>query len=151
MPRPITYSHLNIETEGVIDSPDSDPFHVFVREDHPILPTLINIPHAIERVRSTLYPPQAHNSSNQNTWYPPKTHNASNAHHRTHTHHAWYRVRRGVFYHTTTYLRRCYDIDEHLALNYHYEPAVTTAPPSPQSRRDSLDPGSSRRNSANSI
>ena len=128
MARPITYSHLNIETEGVIDSPDSDPFHVFVREDHPILLTLVNIPHAIECVR-----PQAHNSN------------------RTHTHHAWYRVRRGVFYHTTNYLKRSYDIDEHLAINYHYEPEVITAP---QSRRGSLDHGSSsssRRNSANSV
>ena len=128
MPRPITYSHLNIETEGVIDSPDSDSFHVFVREDHPILLTLVNIPHAIERVRSTLYHPHTHD--------PKKPH------------HAWYRVRRGVFYHTTNYLHRIYDIDEHLALHYHYEPAVTTAP---QSRRGSLDPGHSRRNSANSV
>ena len=132
MPRPITYSHLNIETEGVIDSPDSDPFHMFVREDHPILLTLVNIPHAIERVRSTLYPPRAHNSN------------------RNHTHHAWYRVRRGVFYHTTNYLRRSYDVDEYLALHYHYEPEVTTTP---RSRRGSLDHGSSscRRNSVNSV
>ncbi len=137
MQRPIAYSHLNIETEGVIDSPDSDPFHVFVREDHPILPTLVNIPHALSRVRSALH--------------TPHTHDSSNAHHRTHAHHAWYRVRRGVFYHTTNYLKRSYDIDEHLALYYHYEPAVTTAPPSPISRRSSIDPGFSRRNSANSV
>ena len=148
MARPITYSHLNIETEGVIDSPDSDPFHVFVREDHPILPTLVNIPYALSRVRSTLY--------------HPHTHDSSNAHHRTHAHHAWYRVKRGVFYHTTNFLHRIYDIDEHLALHYHYEPAVTTAPPifctesttststSPISRIGSSESTAARRNSCNS-
>ena len=122
MPRAITYSHLNIETEGVIDSPDSDPFHLFVREDHPIVPALIDIPYSISRVQGTLYPQHTH----------------------THTHHVWYRVQRGVFYNTTNYLRRSYDIDEHLALNYHYEPAVTTAPTSPRSRRGSFNQGLSR-------
>jgi hypothetical protein len=120
MARPITYSHLNVETEGVIDSPDSDPFHVFVREDHPIVPALIDIPHSISRVRGTLYPPN------------------------THAHHVWYRVQRGVFYNTTSYMRRAYDIDEHLALNYHYDPDTTAVPPSPRSRSGSLDQGRSR-------
>ena len=114
-PTPVTYNHLNIDTEGVIHSQDSDPFHVFIREDHPIVGALIGIPRAITRV---------HNP------FPHPPHSPTNPHHRSHaSHHQWFRVHRGVFYSTTGYMAGAYDIDEHLATHYEYPPFAITAQP----------------------
>jgi hypothetical protein len=119
------YNSLNMDTEGVIDSPAASPY-VLVRGDHPIVAALTQVPRAVVRLQNTLFPflgqRQGPPLTQPNTLFPflgqrqgppltqPNTLTQPPAH--------WYRVDRGVFHNTCAFLRGAYDLDEHVALRY---------------------------------
>ena len=119
------FNSLNMDTEGVIDSPAASPY-VLVRGDHPIVAALTQVPRAVVRLQNTLFPflgqRQGPPLTQPNTLFPflgqrqgppltqPNTLTQPPAH--------WYRVDRGVFHNTCAFLRGAYDLDEHVALRY---------------------------------
>ena len=123
------YNSLNMDTEGVIDSPAASPY-VLVRGDHPIVAALTQVPRAVVRLQNTLFPflgqRQGPPLTQPNTLFPflgqrqgppltqPNTLTQPPAH--------WYRVDRGVFHNTCAFLRGAYDLDEHVALRYQAGP-----------------------------
>ena len=101
------FNSLNMDTEGVIDSPAASPY-VLVRGDHPIVAALTQVPRAVVRLQNTLFPflgqRQGPPLTQPNTLTQPPAH--------------WYRVDRGVCHNTCAFLRGAYDLDEHVALRY---------------------------------
>ena len=127
------FSHLNFETEGVIDYPDIENY-VFVQSDHPIVAALQQVPHSLVRVQASLIP----RGSTPSRWLrtPAKPiapipllftpHDISAT---------WYRVQRGVFYATCEHLRASYDLDEHMATLLPRNAAAKPPLPMPAPRR----------------
>ena len=137
------YNSLNMDTEGVIDSPAASPY-VLVRGDHPIVAALTQVPRAVVRLQNTLFPflgqrqgppltqpntlfpflgqRQGPPLTQPNTLFPflgqrqgpPLTQPNTLTQPPAH----WYRVDRGVFHNTCAFLRGAYDLDEHVALRY---------------------------------